>query len=47
MIMNVLGDIVPSNIEPIDPGCSCGCQCTTRSGSSSGATSAFDTGKAA
>lgn len=47
MIRNILGDIIPSDVEPIDPGCSCGCQCTTRTGSSSNATTAFDNGKAA
>jgi len=46
MIMNILGDVIPNDIEPID-GCRCGCECTTKSGSTSGASSAFDRGVAA
>jgi len=48
MINDIFGELVPNmDIEPIDPGCSCGCQCTTKAGASSTAGSAFDRGQAA
>jgi hypothetical protein len=48
MINDILGEIVPNmDIEPIDPGCSCGCQCTTKAGASSTAAGAFDNGRTA
>jgi hypothetical protein len=47
VINDILGELVPTmDIEPIDPGCSCGCQCTTKTGASSTAGSAFDRGQA-
>jgi len=48
MINEIFGELVPNmDVEPIDPGCSCGCQCTTKAGASSTAGSAFDRGQAA
>jgi hypothetical protein len=47
MIKDILGEVLPSFQEEIAPeACSCSCQCTTRTGSSSGATKAFDGGAA-
>lgn len=47
MINDIFGELVPNmdEIEPIEPGCSCGCQCTTKAGASSTAGTAFDLGK--
>ena len=45
MINDIFGELVPNmDIEPIDPGCSCGCQCTTKTGASNTAGTAFDLG---
>jgi hypothetical protein len=47
MINDIFGELVPNmDIEPIDPGCSCGCQCTTRDGAASAAQTGYDRGKA-
>lgn len=46
VINDIFGEIVPNmDVEPIDPGCSCGCQCTTKTGASTTAGNAFDLGR--
>lgn len=46
MIMDILGDIIPYDIEPID-GCRCGCECSTKTGLHSAADTGWDRGVAA
>ena len=44
MIKEILGDLLPNDIEPIGGSCHCGCECNTKTGSSNTAGTAFGLG---